>query len=264
MLERVVQQGDVFRLALPIPGAASGLLHHSFVLSTAASNDTNGYSLVASSHKGAKHPWAFFIPSSAYDEAAGSTDLFDTSRPIGVEQMQAVENARLSIPIGRLGSGVFGSGRATKGFDAHSAIRVQFALPGYEKELLKLYPKVQGFDEASKATLQTWNQFSVWECQWGRGLGHCVVVSNDKHNKHADHVQVFPIGKPTGSEFHFALTPQNHEPQLPNEGLAVTGRLELLSKHDTPGVDRLRRRIGSLTSNAYSEIYALFARLFGV
>src|SRR5207302_5555167 len=122
---------------LPLPGEVNTAPHCAFVLSADDANDKNGYALLASSHRGAKHPWAFFLNGAAHYQhsASSSRPPFDTRRPIGVEQMVAVPTADLTTPRdGAISIEALDGRGCVSGFGADSAMRVQFALPGYQDD----------------------------------------------------------------------------------------------------------------------------------
>jgi hypothetical protein len=204
----MIRKGDCHWHDLPLPGEASTAPHCAFVLSADDANDNSGYVLLASSHRGAKHPWAFFLVGPAHyrHSASSSRPPFDTARPIGVEQMVAVPTADLTSPRdGALSIQALDGRGCVSGFGADSAMRVQFALPGYQDDLRLLGWRPENLK--SHATRTDVPQHSVWEFVDGQGTTRRgVVISNDKHNTYADHVQVLELDQPVGGEFHAALS----------------------------------------------------------
>lgn len=259
-------RGSEHLVDLPLPGSPGGISHSSFILSETAVNAANGYALLASSHRNARHPFGFFVDQSAYQPEASNQRPFDVNRPIGVEQLQFVEPATLPARVGTLTGAAFGGGAGTKNYDAHSAIRVQFALPGFETDLRKLYGcNTRDFSGDTDAIRGSYDQFSVWKCRYAAGTGHCVIASNDKHNRNADHVQALRICAPASNELAFALTDANHTTSLPSDqGLGITGRVELLLKQAHTTHASLQHRMGTLTGGAYQELFQLFDKLFGL
>lgn len=188
-----IDRGSESTLAMPLPGEVAPLEHRAFVMSGRAANDTNGFSLLASSHRGARHPWAFFLASATeYAHLDPAVAPFDWKRPIGVEQMYALMNERLvSAPIGRISVAAFTGFGASRGYGAGDALRVQFALDGYARSLRKL-GCCDDFASYSAKNEGGVTQFSVWTTTI-EDLPVVAVVSNDKHNYFAQHVQALPF-----------------------------------------------------------------------
>lgn len=234
----MIYRGDCYWIDLPLPGSVGLGPHAAFVFSSTDANERNDYVLMSSSHRRARHPWAFWIASEDhYRHRESSTrPRFDISRPIGVEQMVSVSKA--DLPTAREGElsyeALDGSG-STNRFGADSAIRVQFALPGYLSDLSRL--GWQQEDLTSYASQADAPQFSIWEAALAGQRTTCVVVSNDKHNTHADHVQVLEISPPTDNEASCAIG---------HGAGAVTLRMKLVLR---PGArnDSLLSRVGDLT-----------------
>lgn len=250
----MICRGDCYWHDLPLPGETGQGAHAAFVLSTDDANDANGYVLLASSHRGARYPWAFFLsePGHYKHSAKSSRAPFDTKRPIGAEQMVAVSTTSLAgSRDGVLSVEALDGRGCVKHFGAESALRVQFAVPGYQNDLRLLGWKDEDFKtHAAKTDVP---QHSVWDLVDAQGnTRRGVVVSNDKHNTYADHVQVLELDQPVGTELHAAVSGSSF----------VTLRMALALRPNAVAGDgaRLKRQVAELGTTNVAAVEELLKR----
>lgn len=207
-MSRPIYRGDCYWHDIPLPGEAGRGAHAAFVVSNETSNRANGFAILASSHRGAKQPWAFALDDARQyrHNPASARPVFDASRMIGVEQAVAVALVDLNpVRDGQISIDSLNGSGAIGGFGADSALRVQFALPGYADDLRRI-----GFrdDFAAFAERARAPQYSVWDAELAGRRSRCVVISNNKHNHHAQHVQILEVAKPFNEEVHADGGPQ--------------------------------------------------------
>lgn len=247
-----MSRGTEHRLALPLPGHASAIPHSAFIISADALAADEDIAILASSHRGARHPWAFWLSGPNEYLLLNPSNLpFDCNRPIGIEQAYAVPSSTLPQAVGQLSLPALAGPGATHGFGADSAIRVQFALPGYAAEL----SKVGMLDDFSQFV--SLPQYTVWETTEGEWA---CLVSNSKHNHHARHVQMLPIG----AEEPGAVWPVH----LPDFSLTHGQRLfvfpDMQARQRAGATEALSRQIGKLSSSDATLVQSLLARMLGV
>lgn len=247
-----MQLGEEFLVPLPLPGQVSATPHRGFLISAPELANDEGIAILASSHRGADHPWAFWLSGPGEHRLISPNHAaFDWRRPIGVEQSYAVDTTSLAAPIGVLSPGAITGTGATLGFGAHSAIRVQFALAGYEADL----QRVGRADDFAGFTQLP--QFSLWETT----EGECAcVVSNSKHNHFAQHVQILPIALSDTALRWSAELPEHSQGQ--GRGHAVFPELQTRAKAGAS--EALVRRIGMLGVNDVAVVTAFLGRVFAL
>lgn len=251
----MIYRGDCYWIDLPLPGTVGLGAHATFVFSALEANEANDYVLLGSSHRNARHPWAFQIVNGTHyrHRAASARPPFDADRMIGVEQMVAVSKADLpNARDGELSFEALAGAGSTSEFGADSAIRVQFALPGYPDDLRRLGWRPDDLTQFASETDAP--QFSLWEADLLGERRTCVVVSNDKHNTFAQHVQVLEIATPAEGEC---------SRDVGHADGAITLRMRLALRPGN-GDHSLQTRTGDLAADGRSAVVDLLAEGLGL
>lgn len=183
---------------------------------------------------------------------------FNLSRFIGVEQMQAAPVDELAGPHGQMSEEVFTGEACERGFGAFSALRVQFAMPGYQDDLRMLYGVADDFSVFTARLGQGPTQFSVWDVA---SLGPCLIVSNDKANYHADHLQVLPL---EDSMYDAPLAQAAKQFTVEIGGLEVSSRMMLALKSAAPNAAYVTLKLEDLSAEGIDASRELLRKLFGL